>query len=71
MYDVAHNIAKIEDHVVDGKQRRLIVHRKGATRAFLRVTPSSVVRTGEPVNRYWCRAPWALPPTFWSVMRTL
>lgn len=34
IYDVAHNIAKIEDHVVDGKRRRLCVHRKGATRAF-------------------------------------
>ena len=34
VYDVAHNIAKIEQHVVDGKQRKLCVHRKGATRAF-------------------------------------
>ncbi|WP_069807427.1 RtcB family protein [Vulcanisaeta thermophila] len=36
VYDVAHNIAKIEDHVVDdeGHVRRVLVHRKGATRAF-------------------------------------
>ncbi|MBI2857939.1 MAG: RtcB family protein [Chloroflexi bacterium] len=34
IYDVAHNIAKIEDHVVDGKTVRVCVHRKGATRAF-------------------------------------
>jgi tRNA-splicing ligase RtcB len=34
VYDVAHNIAKIEDHVVDGKRMKLCVHRKGATRAF-------------------------------------
>lgn len=34
IYDVAHNIAKIEDHVVDGKNIRVCVHRKGATRAF-------------------------------------
>jgi len=34
IYDVCHNIAKYEDHVVDGKTRRLCVHRKGATRAF-------------------------------------
>jgi tRNA-splicing ligase RtcB len=34
VYDVAHNIAKIEDHVVDGKKTRLCIHRKGATRAF-------------------------------------
>ena len=34
LYDVAHNIAKVEEHVVNGKKTRLIVHRKGATRAF-------------------------------------
>ncbi len=34
IYDVAHNIAKRETHVVDGKQKRVVVHRKGATRAF-------------------------------------
>lgn len=34
LYDVCHNIAKIETHLVDGKQRKLLVHRKGATRAF-------------------------------------
>jgi tRNA-splicing ligase RtcB len=34
VYDVCHNIAKIEEHVVGGARRRLCVHRKGATRAF-------------------------------------
>ncbi len=34
IYDVAHNIAKIEDHAVDGAVRKLCIHRKGATRAF-------------------------------------
>jgi tRNA-splicing ligase RtcB len=34
VYDVAHNIAKYEEHTVDKKRRKLIVHRKGATRAF-------------------------------------
>lgn len=34
VYDVAHNIAKIEPYVVDGEERQLVVHRKGATRAF-------------------------------------
>lgn len=34
LYDVSHNTCKVEDHVVDGKKRRLFVHRKGATRAF-------------------------------------
>ncbi len=34
IYDVAHNIAKIEEHTVDGQKQTLCVHRKGATRAF-------------------------------------
>ncbi|MFC1990289.1 RtcB family protein [Chloroflexota bacterium] len=34
VYDVAHNIAKIETHIVNGKKHTLCVHRKGATRAF-------------------------------------
>ena len=34
VYDVAHNIAKIEEYTVDGKKQSLCVHRKGATRAF-------------------------------------
>jgi tRNA-splicing ligase RtcB len=34
LYDVAHNIAKRETHTVDGQERELFVHRKGATRAF-------------------------------------
>jgi tRNA-splicing ligase RtcB len=34
IYDVAHNTAKLEKHIVNGKEKRLLVHRKGATRAF-------------------------------------
>jgi tRNA-splicing ligase RtcB len=34
LYDVCHNIAKMETHTVEGRQKRLCVHRKGATRAF-------------------------------------
>ncbi|HSN13529.1 MAG TPA: RtcB family protein, partial [Anaeromyxobacteraceae bacterium] len=34
LYDVCHNVAKLEEHEVDGVQRRVLVHRKGATRAF-------------------------------------
>jgi tRNA-splicing ligase RtcB len=34
VYDISHNLAKIEEYEVDGKMRRLCVHRKGATRAF-------------------------------------
>ncbi len=34
VYEVAHNIAKIEEHTIDGERRHVCVHRKGATRAF-------------------------------------
>jgi tRNA-splicing ligase RtcB len=34
VYDIAHNMAKVETHIVDGRKRKLCVHRKGATRAF-------------------------------------
>ena len=34
LYDVAHNIAKLEEHTVDGVKKKVWVHRKGATRAF-------------------------------------
>ncbi len=34
IYDVCHNIAKFETHIIDGKGKRLCIHRKGATRAY-------------------------------------
>jgi len=52
VYDVAHNIAKIERHEVSGRPRRLCVHRKGATRAFApghRELPDRYRKTGQPV----------------------
>ncbi|MGC8496001.1 MAG: RtcB family protein [Candidatus Micrarchaeia archaeon] len=52
LYDVAHNIAKLETHVVDGKKTKLYVHRKGATRAFGPETegvPAAYRRYGQPV----------------------
>lgn len=52
VYDVCHNIAKIEDHIYEGKKRRVCVHRKGATRAFPADHPevSDVYRrVGHPV----------------------
>ena len=52
IYDVCHNIAKIEDHVVNGKKQRLCVHRKGATRAFgpgHSQIPAAYRETGQPV----------------------
>ena len=52
IYDVCHNIAKFEEHVVDDKRRLLCVHRKGATRAFGPGHPSipaAVRGLGQPV----------------------
>ena len=52
LYDVAHNIAKVEDHVIDGKNQKVIVHRKGATRAFgpgFDELPLSLRHIGQPV----------------------
>jgi tRNA-splicing ligase RtcB len=34
IYDVCHNVAKVEGHVIDGKERQVCIHRKGATRSF-------------------------------------
>ena len=48
VYDVAHNIAKEEEHDIDGGRRRLIVHRKGATRAF----PGQPVLVPGDMGRY-------------------
>ncbi|NQS99562.1 MAG: RtcB family protein [Candidatus Omnitrophica bacterium] len=52
IYDVAHNIAKIEDHTIDGKIKTLCVHRKGATRAFPpghQDLPEEYQAVGQPV----------------------
>ena len=52
VYDVAHNIAKLETHRVDGRDRPLLVHRKGATRAFapgMAGIPEAYQVTGQPV----------------------
>lgn len=52
LYDLAHNIAKIETHTINGKQQPAIVHRKGATRAFGPGHPelnSEFKQTGQPV----------------------
>jgi tRNA-splicing ligase RtcB len=52
IYDVCHNIAKIEEHSVGGRRQRLCVHRKGATRAFPpghRDVPERCRDIGQPV----------------------
>ncbi len=52
VYDVAHNTAKIEKHRIDGKWREVLVHRKGATRAFgpgMDGIPAAYSSVGQPV----------------------
>jgi tRNA-splicing ligase RtcB len=52
VYDIAHNIAKIETHEIDGQQKRVCVHRKGATRAFgpgFEGLPPEYREIGQPV----------------------
>lgn len=52
VYDVAHNIAKVEEHNVDGSRVKVVVHRKGATRAFPKEhpeIPSKYRGVGQPV----------------------
>ncbi|XP_046439875.1 RNA-splicing ligase RtcB homolog [Daphnia pulex] len=52
IYDVSHNIAKVEQHTVDGKLKTLLVHRKGSTRAFPPhhpLIPVDYQLTGQPV----------------------
>ena len=52
IYDVAHNIAKIEEHTIDGRKLKVCVHRKGATRAFPaghKDIPKRYKEIGQPV----------------------
>jgi tRNA-splicing ligase RtcB len=52
VYDVAHNIAKIEEHIMDGHKLKVCVHRKGATRAFPpehKDVPQCYQKIGQPV----------------------
>jgi len=52
VYEVCHNIAKFEEHVVDGKNKMLCIHRKGATRSLgpgNKLLPSAYKKVGQPV----------------------
>jgi tRNA-splicing ligase RtcB len=52
VYDIAHNMAKIETHTIDGRTEKVCVHRKGATRAFgpgFEEIPSAFRALGQPV----------------------
>jgi tRNA-splicing ligase RtcB len=52
LYDVSHNTCKVEEHEVEGRKRRLFIHRKGATRAFgpgHGAVPEPLRTVGQPV----------------------
>jgi len=75
LYDVAHNIAKLEEHVVEGKAKKVWVHRKGATRAFPAghpELPEAFRKTGQPViiPGDMGRASWVLVGQPGSMART-
>ncbi len=75
VYDLCHNIAKLEIHVVDGLPLKLCVHRKGATRAFGPGTaglPPEFRKTGQPVlvPGSMGTASWVLAGTEMSMLRS-
>ena len=75
VYDIAHNMGKIETHVVDGRQMQVCVHRKGATRAFgpgAPGLPPEYKVIGQPViiPGSMGTASWVLVGTEESMMRS-
>ena len=75
VYDICHNIGKIETHPVNGKPLKVCVHRKGATRAFgpgAPGLPSEYQRTGQPVlvPGSMGSSSWVLAGTEMSMLRS-
>lgn len=76
VYDIAHNIGKFEKHIIDGKEKLVCVHRKGATRAFgpnSEGLPDDYVDIGQPVlvPGSMGTASWVLSGTKLSMERSL
>jgi tRNA-splicing ligase RtcB len=76
VYDIAHNMGKTEEHEIDGKRRRVCVHRKGATRAFgpgFEGLPPEYRPIGQPVlvPGSMGTASWVLVGTSKSMERSL
>ena len=75
VYDIAHNMGKMETHTVDGKRLKVCVHRKGATRAFGPGSPGlppEFAQTGQPVlvPGSMGTASWVLVGTEGSMLRS-
>ena len=76
VYDIAHNMGKIEEHSFDGRLRKVCVHRKGATRAFgpgVKGVPQRYQQIGQPVlvPGSMGTASWVLAGTAESMARSL
>lgn len=76
VYDIAHNIGKFEHHLIDGKLRKVCVHRKGATRAFgphSEGLPDDYQEIGQPVlvPGSMGTGSWVLVGTEYSMKRSL
>jgi tRNA-splicing ligase RtcB len=76
VYDIAHNMGKVETHVIDGKPMKVCVHRKGATRAFgpgFEGLPDEYKKIGQPVlvPGSMGTASWVLVGTEESMKRSL
>jgi len=76
VYDIAHNMGKLETHEIDGKERQVCVHRKGATRAFGPGSPGlppEYQKIGQPViiPGSMGTASWVLVGTEGSMRRSL
>ena len=66
LYDVSHNLAKLEHHEVEGRRRELCVHRKalpGRYHLAIRTCRRTWPMWG---NLCWCRVRWAPPRMYWS-----
>ncbi len=75
VYDIAHNIGKFENHLVQGKRKQVCVHRKGATRAFgpgCEGLPDEYMQIGQPVlvPGSMGTASWVLTGTETSMQRS-
>ncbi len=75
IYDIAHNMAKIETHEIDGRMKELCVHRKGATRAFgpgSEAIPAMYRNIGQPVlvPGSMGTASWVLAGTHYAMQQT-
>jgi len=75
VYDIAHNIGKVETHIIDGQEMKVCVHRKGATRAFgpgFEGLPDEYKKIGQPVlvPGSMGTASWVLAGTEESMQRS-